>query len=44
MFIFAINPRLMLTFESFVVNFAICREVRSLDSEINMYRLENLIP
>lgn len=31
-------------FEQFIVNFAICREVRSLDSEINLYKLQTLIP
>lgn len=26
-------------FEIFIMNFAICREVRSLDAEINLYML-----
>ena len=26
------------------MNFAICREIRSLDADINLYRLQTLIP
>jgi len=44
MFIFTNRPHLIKGFESFVMNFAICREIRSLDSDINLYRLQNLIP
>ena len=31
-------------FEEFVVNFAICREIRSLDSEIKLFKLHHIIP
>ena len=44
MVIFARRPHLLLGFEVFVANFAICREVRSLDSEITLYKLNHLIP
>ena len=27
-----------------MVNFCLCREIRSLDSEIRLHRLQNLIP
>lgn len=33
-----------LGFENFLVNFSTCREIRSLDSEIHLYRIETLIP
>lgn len=33
-----------LGFEKFLVNFSLCREIRSLDSEIHLYRIETLIP
>ena len=44
MTIFANRPHLMKGFEGFVMNFAICREVRNLDSEILLYRLSHIIP
>jgi hypothetical protein len=44
MFLFATRPYLMRSFESFVYNFAMARELRSLDSEIKMYKLQTLIP
>ena len=31
-------------FETFLVNFTICREIRTLDSQIHLYRMETLIP
>lgn len=34
----------MRSFERFVVNFATCREIRSLDAEIQTYKLQTLIP
>lgn len=43
--IFAKKPFLMASgFSDFLVNFSICREKRSLDSEIHLYRMETLIP
>lgn len=30
-------------FEEFIVNFAICREIRSLDSDILTYKLQHII-
>ena len=33
-----------LGFENFLVNFSLSREIRSLDSEIHLYRIETLIP
>lgn len=44
MFIFATRPHLLQNFEIFVVNFGICREIRSLDSDIMLYKLKTLIP
>lgn len=38
------KPHLLKGFEEFVVNFAVCREIRSLDSEILLYKLSHLIP
>lgn len=31
-------------YEEFIVNFAICREIRSLDAEISLYKIDTLIP
>jgi uncharacterized membrane-anchored protein YjiN (DUF445 family) len=31
-------------FENFIVNFCLCREIRSLDSAIHLNRIETLIP
>jgi hypothetical protein len=39
MFTFATRPYLMQTFEPFIINFAMARELRSLDSEIKLYKL-----
>ena len=44
MLIFASDPKLIKGFEKFIVNFATCREIRSLDSDIKLYRIETLIP
>jgi len=45
MYIFASKPYLIsLGFETFIVDFTTCREIRSLDSDIHLYRLETLIP
>jgi hypothetical protein len=44
MFLIALNPHLLKGFEQFVANFAICREVRSLDSEILVYKMKTLVP
>lgn len=40
----ALRPHLLKGLEEFVVNFAICREVRSLDAEILLYKIENILP
>ena len=44
MVLFALKPHLMQGFEQFIINFAICREVRSLDAEINLYKIQTIIP
>lgn len=44
MLLFCNRPHLMKGFEQFIMNFANCREIRSLDAEINLYRLQNMIP
>jgi hypothetical protein len=43
MFTFATKPALMATFEEFVLSFGTTREMRSLDSQIKLYKLETLI-
>ena len=44
MFAFATKPCLMATFEQFVLVFGTARELRSLDAEIKLYKLQTLIP
>jgi len=44
MFTFATKPHLMRSFEPFVINFAMARELRSLDSEIKLYKLQTMLP
>lgn len=45
MFMFARKPYLMsLGFEDFIVNFCVSREIRTLDSQIHLYRMETLLP
>ena len=44
MFMFVARPHLMTSFESFLVGFGTCRELRSLDSEIKLYKLQTIIP
>ena len=44
MFAFATKPYLMATFEQFVVVFGTARELRSLDSEIKLYKLQTMLP
>jgi len=44
MLVFATRPSLLSGFEAFILDFVLCRELRSLDSEIMLYRIENLIP
>lgn len=44
MFTISNRPSLLPQFVSHVANFATCREVRSLDSEILLYRMNTLIP
>lgn len=45
LFMFSKKPYLMnCGFQHFLVNFSICREIRSLDSQIHLYRMETIIP
>lgn len=44
MFTFSQRPHLMSSFEDFVVNFGIARELRSLDSEVKIYTLQTMLP
>ena len=44
MFLFAARPHLLASFESFIVGFGTCRELRSLDAEIKLYKLQTIIP
>jgi hypothetical protein len=44
MFIYARKPYILIGFEEFLVNFCLCREIRSLDADINLHRLETLLP
>jgi hypothetical protein len=44
MFLISRRPDLLPQFVKHVTNFAICREVRSLDSEILLYKMNTLIP
>lgn len=42
---FATKPHLMsVGFSNFLVNFSICREIRALDSQIHLHRMETLLP
>ena len=38
------KPSLLQVFYRFLGNFSVCREVRSLDSEIMLYKMNTLIP
>ena len=40
---FIAKPHLMLSFESFIVGFGTTRELRSLDSEIKLYKLQTIL-
>jgi hypothetical protein len=44
MFMFATRPWLMSSFEPFVYNFAMARELRSLDSSIKLYKFQTMLP
>lgn len=45
MFIFSQRPHLLSTgFKDLLVDLSLCREIRSLDSDIHLYRLETLLP
>ena len=44
MFMFVARPHLMASFESFVLGFGTCRELRSLDAEIKLYKLQTILP
>jgi len=44
MFTFATRPYLMSSFETFIVKFGVSREIRSLDSEIKLYKLTTMLP
>jgi hypothetical protein len=41
---FVQHPHLMESFEEMIINFGISRELRSLDSDIHIYRMSTLIP
>ena len=43
MFTFIAQPHLMTSFESFVVGFGTTRELRSLDADIKLYKLQTII-
>lgn len=44
MFMFIARPHLIASFESFIVGFGTSRELRSMDAEIKLYKLETIIP
>ena len=44
MFMFIARPQLITSFETFIVGFGTCRELRSLDAEIKLYKLQTIIP
>lgn len=44
MFTFATRPHLMRSFEPFIYNFAMARELRSLDSQIKLHKLQTMLP
>ena len=44
MFMFVASPHLMASFERFLVGFGTTRELRSLDAEIKLYKLQTIIP
>lgn len=44
MFMFVARPYLISSFESFIVGFGTSRELRSLDAEIKLYKLQTIIP
>ena len=39
MFMFIARPHLLASFETFIIGFGTTRELRSLDSEIKLYKL-----
>lgn len=43
MFTFIAKPHLMTFFESFIVGFGTTRELRSLDADIKLYKLQTII-
>ena len=43
MFMFIARPHLIASFESFIVGFGTTRELRSLDAEIKLYKLQTII-
>ena len=44
MFMFIARPQLISSFETFIVGFGTCRELRSLDAEIKLYKLQTILP
>ena len=44
MFMFMARPHLIASFESFIVGFGTSRELRSLDAEIKLYKLQTIVP
>ena len=43
MFMFVAKPHLIASFESFLVGFGTTRELRSLDADIKLYKLQTII-
>lgn len=43
MFMFIARPHLIASFESFIVGFGVSRELRSLDADIKLYKLQTII-
>ena len=43
MFMFVARPHLIASFESFLVGFGTTRELRSLDAEIKLYKLQTIV-
>ena len=44
MMTFAARPYLMYGYEWFIVKLGTCREIRSLDSDVKLYKFQTLLP
>ena len=44
MFMFTARPHLITSFETFIVGFGTCRELRSLDAEVKLHKLQTILP